>query len=101
MSISDRLGCSTISFRHLPLPEALAAIAELGFGEIDLGALPGVCDHVPYVLDRAAVADVAGQVTASGPAGALDQRRHRRPERVLDPAERADATEHLDRCCWT
>jgi hypothetical protein len=36
-----RLGCSTISFRHLALDEALAQIAELGFPEIDLGALPG------------------------------------------------------------
>jgi len=48
--IHARLGCSTISFRHLPLPQGLATIGELGFAEIDLGALPGVCDHVPYVL---------------------------------------------------
>ena len=61
-----RLGCSTISFRHQPLPQALATIAGLGFAEIDLGALPGVCDHVPYVLDDAAVADVAATVAASG-----------------------------------
>jgi sugar phosphate isomerase/epimerase len=66
MSISDRLGCSTISFRHLVLPDALAVISELGFGEIDLGALPGVCDHVPYVLDREAVDRVAAEVAASG-----------------------------------
>ncbi len=64
--IHTRLGCSTISFRHLPLPHALAAIAGLGFTEIDLGALPGVCDHVPYVLDDAAVADVAVTVADSG-----------------------------------
>ena len=43
-----------------------ATIAGLGFAEIDLGALPGVCDHVPYVLDAAAVADVAATVAASG-----------------------------------
>ena len=43
----SRLGCSTISFRHQRLPEALATISALGFTEIDLGALPGVCDHVP------------------------------------------------------
>jgi sugar phosphate isomerase/epimerase len=61
-----RLGCSTISFRHQPLPEALAAIAGLGFTEIDLGALPGVCDHVPYVLDLPAVDNVARTVIASG-----------------------------------
>lgn len=62
----SRLGCSTISFRHQPLPEALATIAGLGFSEIDLGALPGVCDHVPYDLDTAAVEDVAHTVAASG-----------------------------------
>lgn len=62
----SRLGCSTISFRHQPLPEALDTIAGLGFTEIDLGALPGVCDHVPYVLDVAAVEEVARTVVASG-----------------------------------
>src|SRR6185436_954033 len=61
-----RLGCSTISFRHQDLPQALATIAGLGFAEIDLGALPGVCDHVPYVLNEAAVIDVAATVSASG-----------------------------------
>lgn len=61
-----RLGCSTISFRHQDLTAALVTIAGLGFTEIDLGALPGVCDHVPYVLDEAAVAEVAASVAASG-----------------------------------
>ncbi len=66
MLFDHRLGCSTISFRHLELPAALATIADLGFGEIDLGALPGVCDHVPYVLDDDAVRTVADTVVASG-----------------------------------
>ncbi|AKS30738.1 sugar phosphate isomerase/epimerase family protein [Mycolicibacterium goodii] len=61
-----RLGCSTISFRHLDLEMALTWITELGFRTIDLGALPGVCDHVPFVLDRAAVAGVASTVAGSG-----------------------------------
>ena len=97
MSISNRLGCSTISFRHLVLPDALAVISELGFGEIDLGALPGVCDHVPYVLDRVAVTLVAADVIASGlrvrsvngDIGDLNA--------VLDPAENAERAEHLAR----
>jgi sugar phosphate isomerase/epimerase len=59
-------GCSTISFRHLPLAAALAVISECGFGEIDLGALPGVCDHVPYDLTDDAVREVAAEVRASG-----------------------------------
>lgn len=63
---NSRLGCSTISFRHQPLPQALETIAGLGLTEIDLGALPGVCDHVPYVLDEAAVAQVTATVAASG-----------------------------------
>ena len=36
----SRLECSTISFRHLAIDEALAQIADLGFPEIDLGAMP-------------------------------------------------------------
>jgi sugar phosphate isomerase/epimerase len=41
-------------------------MGDLGFEEIDLGALPGVCDHVPYVLDAEAVAEVAAVVNSSG-----------------------------------
>lgn len=66
MIFPDRLGCSSISFRHQDLATALRTIRGLGFGEIDLGALPGVCDHVPYVLDEAAVTSVAATVLASG-----------------------------------
>ncbi|MGY1691924.1 sugar phosphate isomerase/epimerase family protein [Geodermatophilus sp. SYSU D01105] len=65
-SIDPRLGCSTISFRRLPLPEALAQVAAQGFGETDLGALPGVCDHVPLPLPASLVDELAGQVLASG-----------------------------------
>jgi sugar phosphate isomerase/epimerase len=64
--IHTRLGCSTISFRHLALDTALATIADLGFAEFDLGALPGVCDHVPYQLDDVGVEAVAATVRASG-----------------------------------
>ncbi len=61
----SRLGCSTISFRHFDLARALTRISDLGFATIDLGALPDVCDHVPYVLDAPAVTAVAATVTAS------------------------------------
>ncbi|MCO4254013.1 sugar phosphate isomerase/epimerase family protein [Pseudarthrobacter cellobiosi] len=63
---NSRLGCSSISFRHQDLPAALRTISGLGFDEIDLGALPGVCDHVPYNLDAAAVTAVTAEVAASG-----------------------------------
>ncbi|WP_104141082.1 sugar phosphate isomerase/epimerase [Arthrobacter sp. ZGTC131] len=63
---NSRLGCSSISFRHQDLSTALRTISGLGFEEIDLGALPGVCDHVPYELDADAVAAVTAEVAASG-----------------------------------
>lgn len=63
---NSRLGCSSISFRHQDLPAALRTISGLGFEEIDLGALPGVCDHVPYNLDASAVIAVTAEVAASG-----------------------------------
>ncbi|CAI3797024.1 sugar phosphate isomerase/epimerase family protein [Pseudarthrobacter sp. MM222] len=63
---NSRLGCSSISFRHQDLPTALRTMTEQGFEEIDLGALPGVCDHVPYDLSPEAVASVAADVAASG-----------------------------------
>ena len=70
------------------LPEALAEIAGLGFGGIDLGALPGVCDHVPYVLDGPQ-SRTSHTVAAVRPASALDQRRHRRPQRAARRRRRA------------
>jgi sugar phosphate isomerase/epimerase len=95
-AFDGRLGCSTISFRHLPLADALATIADLGFAEIDLGALPGVCDHVPYVLDTTAVTEVASVVAAAGVSvrsingdvGDLNV--------VLTPAQRSERDRHLD-----
>ncbi|WAC57128.1 sugar phosphate isomerase/epimerase family protein [Gordonia sp. SL306] len=64
--VSTRLGCSTISFRRLDLGAALATIADLGFSEVDLGSLPGVCEHVPLDLDRPARSRVVAAVRANG-----------------------------------
>jgi sugar phosphate isomerase/epimerase len=66
MTIDSRLGCSTISFRSWPLPGALAEIKAQGFGETDLGSLPGVCDHVPIPLPADPVDELAGQILDSG-----------------------------------
>ena len=92
----SRLGCSSISFRHQDLPTALRTVAGLGFAEIDLGALPGVCDHVPYELDADAVSAVASDVAASGlrvrsvngDIGDLNA--------VLDAGRQAERDRHLD-----
>jgi sugar phosphate isomerase/epimerase len=65
-SIDSRLGCSTISFRAWTLPGALADISGQGFGEIDLGALPGGCDHVPTPVPPELVDLLADQMLASG-----------------------------------
>ena len=62
---NPRLGCSSISFRHQELPAALRTMAELGFEEIDLGALPGVCNHVPFQLDAATSAETVATAAAS------------------------------------
>lgn len=64
--VTADLGCSTISFRHRPLIEALEIIGRLGFDEVDLGALPGVCDHVPFPLDAVSAAAVRSAVVGSG-----------------------------------
>jgi sugar phosphate isomerase/epimerase len=64
-SIDSRLGCSTISFRRWPLSGALAQIKGQGFGETDLGSLPGVCDHVPIPLPADRVDEFAEQILDS------------------------------------
>lgn len=95
--ISSRVVCSSISFRKRPLQEALQVIGGLGFGGIDLGALPGVCDHVPYDLDLRAVEDVAATINATslevvsvnGDIGDLN--------RPLSPNEASTRREHLNR----
>jgi sugar phosphate isomerase/epimerase len=66
LSIDPRVGCSTISFRRWPLTGALAEIKAQGFGETDIGSLPGVCDHVPIPLPADRVDELAEQIRDSG-----------------------------------
>ncbi|WP_306322111.1 MULTISPECIES: sugar phosphate isomerase/epimerase [unclassified Streptomyces] len=90
-------GCSSISFRHLPLAAALATIADCGFDEIDLGALPGVCDHVPYELTDPAVDEVAAQVRRSGLAVRSVNGDIGDLNRPLDAEARRERDAHLQR----
>ena len=57
----ERVGISTISFRHRSLAEALRIIAGIGVRSIELGAIPRVTDHVsvPFEGDAAALAESA------------------------------------------
>ncbi|MFC9425637.1 sugar phosphate isomerase/epimerase family protein [Streptomyces sp. NPDC056987] len=59
------LSCSTITFRDRALPRALDTIAGLGFHQADLGALAGLCEHVPPRGTAAELAAVADQVRAT------------------------------------
>ncbi|HET9871430.1 MAG TPA: sugar phosphate isomerase/epimerase [Propionibacteriaceae bacterium] len=93
----DRLICSSITLRHLPLEEALPAIAKLGFTEIDLGALPGVCDHVPYELTSAAVRNVADTVRQSGLTVRSVNADVGDLNRPLDAQQTLDRHEHVQR----
>ncbi|MEV7086238.1 sugar phosphate isomerase/epimerase [Streptomyces sp. NPDC093085] len=66
MPLSPQLSCSTITFRGYELPRALDTVAALGFRQVDLGALAGLCEHVPPTGSAAALATVARQVRAAG-----------------------------------
>lgn len=89
--------CSTITLRHLPLAEALEIIAEKGFTGIDLGALPGVCDHVPYDLTRDAVTEVAEVVRRSGLTVCSVNADIGDLNAPVEGARLAEQEEHLDR----
>jgi sugar phosphate isomerase/epimerase len=93
---NSRLGCSSISFRHLALPDSLRTMANLGFEEIDLGALPGVCNHVPFDLDAGAVSAVTSEVVASGLRVRSINGDIGELNRVLDAEGRAVRERHLD-----
>lgn len=45
-TISERLGCSTITFRHQTLFEALENIAAAGLKKVDIACIPGFCPHI-------------------------------------------------------
>jgi sugar phosphate isomerase/epimerase len=45
-ALADRLGCSTITFRHQTLFDALASIAASGVTKVDIACIPGFCDHI-------------------------------------------------------
>jgi sugar phosphate isomerase/epimerase len=44
--LSERLGCSTITFRHQTLYDALDNIAAAGLKKVDIACIPGFCPHI-------------------------------------------------------
>lgn len=60
------LACSTICFRNEDLPQALRQIREQGFDAIDLGALQGLCEHVPLFGSAENMRDAGRIVNESG-----------------------------------
>lgn len=60
------LGCSTICFRDQSLPDALASVRAAGFSSADLGALQGLCEHIPPLGSTAELQSAAAVVKRSG-----------------------------------
>jgi L-ribulose-5-phosphate 3-epimerase len=58
---------ATICFKPFPLEDALRGLAELGFENVEIGAVKGEIDHVdPDTLDAAAVDRIRGALEANG-----------------------------------
>jgi sugar phosphate isomerase/epimerase len=60
------LACSTICFRNEDLPTALLKVREQGFEAIDLGALQGLCEHVPLFGTAEELKEASRIVNQSG-----------------------------------
>ena len=61
-----RFACSTVTLRTFGLAEALEKAAGLGFDVVDLGALAGLCEHVPPKGDSAELRRAGAVVRSSG-----------------------------------
>lgn len=46
LALAERLGCSTITFRHRVLFDALESIAASELKKVDIACIPGFCDHI-------------------------------------------------------
>lgn len=61
-----QLSCSTICFRDYSLEQALFLVRAQGFKAVDLGALRGLCEHVPLFGTNEELRDAARIVKESG-----------------------------------
>ena len=65
-TIAERIGVSTVCFRHLELAPALERIASLGTEAVDLVALRGLCEHISPDGEPGQLRKAAAAVEASG-----------------------------------
>jgi len=66
-TISERLGCSTITFRHQTLSEALDRIVAAGLKKVDIACIPGFCHHInPLEISKQEEQDLQGLLHALG-----------------------------------
>lgn len=65
-TVPPALSCSTICFRDRPLDDALDALLAAGFTSGDLGALQGLCEHVPPFGSAEDLRAVSAVVKRSG-----------------------------------
>ncbi len=66
-AISDRLGCSTITFRHQALLGALDNIAAAGLKKVDIACIPGFCHHInPLEISPQEEQALSEQIQARG-----------------------------------
>lgn len=67
MSVPDRLGCSTITFRMLDLGGALARIAGAGLRSVDLGLVERFCPHAdPLTASADDIDRLVAELDAAG-----------------------------------
>lgn len=59
-----RLGCNTVLFSAQNLREALARVAWCGYTEVELAAIPGMCEHIVPTSDDAQL--IKDQVEEAG-----------------------------------
>ena len=59
-----RLGCNTVLFATQGLEQSLARVAWCGFKEVELAAIPGMCEHIQPASDDVKV--VRDQIEAAG-----------------------------------
>ncbi len=66
MSATNPLAVTTITYLPFALDDALEGIASAGFSNIELSAIPGVCEHVKVGMDDPAVRKARSKIAESG-----------------------------------